>query len=116
MHSLSDIKISAVSEPITYSSSYASSDFAIMVYLDVGTLFTYHESQYQSDPTPYYYSSFVDTLGKETPRRLEADDFNYGDHILIVDLTTGKSIDFLSVLNFYYASGVEPLPSIDYLE
>ncbi|KYD24995.1 hypothetical protein B4110_3810 [Parageobacillus toebii] len=87
-----------------------------MVYLDVGTLFTYHESQYQSGPDPYYYSSFVDTLGKETPRRLEADDFNYGDHILIVDLKTGKSIDFFSVLNFYYASKVEPLPSIKYLE
>lgn len=115
-HSLSDIKISSISSPISYSSNYASSDFAIMVYLDVGTLFTYHESQYQSGPNPYYYSSFVDTLGKNTPRRLEADDFNYGDHILIVDLTTGKSIDFFSVLNFYYASGVEPLPSVNYLE
>lgn len=115
-HSLSDIKISAISNPITYSSNYASSNFAMMVYLNVGTLFTYHESQYQSGTNPYYYSSFVDTLGKTTPRRLDIDDFNYGNHILIVDLTTGKSIDFFSVLNFYYASGIEPLPSISYLQ
>ncbi len=56
-----------------------------MVYLDEGTLFIYHESQYQSGPDSYYYSSFVDTLGKKTPRRLEADDYNYGNLILIVD-------------------------------
>ncbi|GAB7387165.1 hypothetical protein BSNK01_10010 [Bacillaceae bacterium] len=59
-----------------------------------------------------------DSLTEEdpTPRRLEADDYNDGEHILIVDLTTGKPIDFFSVLNFYYASGVEPLPSINYLD
>ncbi|EPX60302.1 hypothetical protein D187_002388 [Cystobacter fuscus DSM 2262] len=40
---------------------------------------------------------------------------NWGDQILIYDLNTGKPIDFFSVLNFYYASGVEAVPTITWL-
>ena len=54
-------------------------------------------------------------LGKTTPRQIDTDDFNYGDHILIFDLNTGQPIDFYSVLNFYYGAGIETLPIINYL-
>lgn len=109
--SISYVKIKAVSGPYSYSSSYASSDNVMLIYLDEDTLYTYFESQFQSVPH-YYYSSFVDILGKTTPRRLEADDYQYGEHILVYDLNTGKPIDFYSVLNFYYGSGIENLPII----
>lgn len=114
-HSISNVKIKSISRPISYSSSYASSNNAIMIYLNTGTSFLYHESQYQSGTNPYYHSSFVDILGKTTPRQIDTDDFNYGDHILIFDLNTGQPIDFYSVLNFYYGAGIETLPIINYL-
>jgi hypothetical protein len=110
-HNISDVKILGVSGPYSYSSSYASSNNVMLIYLDVDTLFTYFESQFQSDPH-YYYASFDDILGKTTPRRLEADDYSYGDHILVYDLNTGTPIDFFSVLNYYYGAGVEALPTI----
>ncbi|MCY7892786.1 hypothetical protein MOB09_07090 [Bacillus vallismortis] len=113
-HSISDVKVKSVSAPVTYHSSYASSNSAVMVYLDTGTLFMHHVSAYQSGGG--YEDSFFDTLGKKTPRRLDADDQTYGDHILIVDTKTGKAIDFFSVLNYYYASGVESLPVISYIQ
>lgn len=113
-HNISDVKILGVSGPYSYSSSYASSNNVMFIYLDVDTLFTYFESQFQSDPH-YYYASFDDILGKTTPRRLEADDYSYGDHILVYDLNTGTPIDFYSVLNFYYGAGVEALPTITQL-
>ncbi|MCO4852555.1 hypothetical protein [Bacillus vallismortis] len=113
-HSVSDVKVKSVSAPVTYHSSYASSNSAVMVYLDTGTLFMHHVSAYQSGGG--YEDSFLDTLGKETPRRLDADDQTYGDHMLIVDTKTGKAIDFFSVLNYYYASGAESLPVISYIQ
>lgn len=113
-HSISSVKVKSVSDPVTYRSSYASSNSAVMVYLDTGTLFMHHVSAYRTGVG--YEDSFLDTLGKKTPRRLDADDQNYGDHILIVDLKTGKAIDFFSVLNYYYASGVESLPVISYIQ
>ncbi|QNU65355.1 hypothetical protein EHE19_010425 [Ruminiclostridium herbifermentans] len=113
--SISSVKIKNVVGPVTYSSSYASSQNVMLIYLDIGTLYTYFESQFQSVPH-YYYSSFVDVLGKTTPRRLDADDFNYGDHILAFDLNTGRSIDFYSVLNYYYAAGIESLPTITFIQ
>ncbi|WP_144525093.1 hypothetical protein [Bacillus pumilus] len=110
-HSVESVKVKSISAPVSYSAPYASSSEAILVYLDVETLFMYHESSFASGQ--YYHSSFVDTLGKTTPRRLDIDDMtNYGDHILAVDLKTGKPIDFFSVLNFYYAAGIEKLPTI----
>nr|WP_259407191.1 hypothetical protein [Bacillus safensis] len=110
-HSISSVKVKNISAPVSYSAPYASSSEAILVYLDVETLFMYHQSSYASGQ--YYHDTFVDTLGKTTPRRLDIDDMtNYGDHILAVDLKTGKPIDFFSVLNFYYAAGIEKLPTI----
>ncbi|MDM5299930.1 hypothetical protein QUF51_17400 [Bacillus pumilus] len=113
-HSISHVKVKKVSAPVSYSASYGSSSEAILVYLDVDTLFMYHQSSYASGQ--YYLDTFVDTLGKTTPRYLDLDDLtNYGDHILAVDLKTGKPIDFFSVLNFYYAAGIEKLPTIQTL-
>ncbi|MYL41218.1 hypothetical protein [Virgibacillus salexigens] len=115
-HNISDVHIKSISGPVNYSSSYASSSNALLIYLDEETLFTYHESSYRSGPPTQYSSSFVDTLGKTTPRRLDTDDLtNYGDHILVLDVNSGETIDFFSVLNYYYASGVEPIPTINFL-
>ncbi|PCK18929.1 hypothetical protein CEY02_18050 [Bacillus pumilus] len=110
-HSISNVKVKSISAPVSYSAPYASSSEAILVYLDVDTLFMYHQSSYESGQ--YYRDTFVDTLGKKTPRTLDIDDLtNYGDHILAVDLKTGQPIDFFSVLNYYYAAGIEKLPTI----
>ncbi|HBF7094883.1 TPA: hypothetical protein KOU56_003987 [Clostridioides difficile] len=114
-HKISSAKIKSVSAPISYKSQYVNSDNAIMVYLDKGTIFTYFESEFHSYPS-YYYSSFNDITGKKTPRALDTEDFNeYGEHILILDLESNKAIDFLSVLNLYYGSGIEPFPEINFL-
>ncbi|WNG23680.1 hypothetical protein F0U62_06295 [Cystobacter fuscus] len=115
-HSIYSAKILNVSAPVSYTSSYASSTNAILIYLDKGTGFMHHQSSFRSGPPVQYYSSFVDTIGKTTPRSLDSDDLtNWGDQILAYDLNTGKPIDFFSVLNFYYASGVEALPTITWL-
>ncbi|MEG1416093.1 MAG: hypothetical protein RSC49_05740, partial [Clostridium sp.] len=115
-HDIDEARVKSVSAPVSYKSSYASSNNAILVYLERDTLFTYFESAYQSGVSTAYYNSFIDTLGKKTPRRLDVDDMtNNGDHILVVDLDSGKPIDFFSVLNYYYASGVEPIPTINFL-
>lgn len=112
-HKIYNPTIRSVSAPVSYSSSYASSGQAILIYVGLGTGFMYHEAYYQSGPDHIYESSFYDTLGKRTPRNLDEDDLsNWGDHILVYDLNTNKTIDFFSVLNFYYAAGIEPLPTI----
>ncbi|MFC4662747.1 hypothetical protein [Oceanobacillus aidingensis] len=95
----------------SYNSNYTSSQQVLFLALDIDTGFMYNESQYQSGTNPIYHNSFVDTLGKKTPRRLDVHDFNYGEHILVFDISTGKTIDFFSGLNFYYAAGIEPLPT-----
>lgn len=112
-HEISNVKIASVSAPVSYTSSYASSSNAILIYLDTDTLFMYHQSYYQSGPDHIYESSFDDTLGKRTPRYLDDEDIDsYGPHILVYDLNTQKAIDFYSVLNFYYAAEIEPDPTV----
>ncbi|WP_410770678.1 hypothetical protein [Fontibacillus sp. BL9] len=103
--------ITGVSVPVSYSSSYASSSRAILLYVGENTGFMHHEAYYQSGPDHIYESSFYDTLGKRTPRSLDAEDMNW-DHILVYDLNTNKTIDFYSVLNYYYAAGIEPAPTV----
>ncbi|RFA34237.1 hypothetical protein CAI16_12175 [Virgibacillus dokdonensis] len=115
-HSVSDAKVKSIAGPVSYQSDYASSDNAILVYLDKETLFMHHVSSFRSGPPTQYEDSFVDTIGKTTPRRLDDDDLNnWGDHIIVFDVNKGRSIDFFSVLNFYYASGVESIPTIEFL-
>jgi len=114
-HSIDEVKVSSIKGPVSYSSSYASSSRAMLVYLDVDTLFMHHVSGYTSSP-PTHQDSFLDTLGKKTPRRLEADDYSIGDHILVYDINTGKAIDFFSALNYYYGSGVEDIPTITFIQ
>lgn len=114
-HNISNAKVKTVSAPVSYHSNYAKSNNAILIYLEEDTLFTYFESSFRSGPPTQYTSSFVDTIGKTTPRRLDDDIKNWGDHILVYDLNEQKPIDFFSVLNFYYAGGIEALPSIKLL-
>ncbi|WP_017472844.1 hypothetical protein [Amphibacillus jilinensis] len=116
-HTVSSVKVSNVSAPVRYQSQYASSANALLIYLDIDTLFMHHESYFRSGPPTQYESSFVDTIGKVTPRRLDQDDFDYwGDHILVYDIENNEAIDFFSVLNYYYASGVERTPTISFLQ
>jgi len=112
-HQLNDVRIWGIDlEPVTYEASYASSDSAILIEVGPETLFTYHESSYQSGGP--YFSSFYDMLGLRTPRRLDIVDVRvYGPHYLVLDLNTGEPIDFYSrVLNYYYNQGIERLPVI----
>lgn len=115
-HKVSNVKIGSISAPVSYSSAYASSNNAILIYLGVDSSFMYHESYYQSGPNHVYESSFYDTLGKLTPRSLDAEDINsFGPHLLVYDLNTQKAIDFYSVLNYYYAAGIESPPTVQAL-
>lgn len=115
-HSIFNVKVRSVSAPVSYSSSYASSNNALLIYLDKGTSFMHHASYYQSGPNHVYESSFEDVTGRITPRYLDQQDFDYwGDHILVYDLNTNRAIDFYSVLNFYYGTGVEAAPVVYYL-
>ncbi|MBM7542171.1 hypothetical protein [Amphibacillus cookii] len=116
-HTVSSVKIRNISSPVSYQSQYASSSNALLIYLDIGTLFMHHESYFRSGPPTQYESSFVDTIGLITPRRLDQDDFeHWGDHILVYDTENNETIDFFSVLNYYYASGVERTPTINFLQ
>ncbi|MFK4341311.1 MULTISPECIES: hypothetical protein [unclassified Paenibacillus] len=97
-----------------YTSNYASSDNAVLIVLNEGTLFTYFESAYSSGNPPYHSSSFVDTNGRTTPRRLDFIDMAGDPDILVYDLDKKKVIDFASSLNYYYAKGIEPHPTVVY--
>ncbi|GAA0368185.1 hypothetical protein [Bacillus horti] len=110
-HVISSVKFSSVLGPVTYSSNYANSDNAMIFFLDTQTLFTYFNSYYQSGPDHIYESTFYDTIGKRTPRRLDQEDIDFvGPHLLVYDLDTNQAIDFVSYLNYFYATGVEPDP------
>ncbi|RRJ62257.1 hypothetical protein EHV15_04305 [Paenibacillus oralis] len=112
-HKISNVKIASVSAPVSYTSAYASSNNAILIYLNEGTSFMHHAAYYQSGPDHIYESTFDDTLGKRTPRYLDEEDIEgYGPHILVYDLNTQKAIDFYSVLNYYYAAGIEAAPTV----
>ncbi|MDR6778899.1 MULTISPECIES: hypothetical protein [Paenibacillus] len=95
-------------------SNYASSDNAVLIVLNADTLFTYFESAYSSGNPPNQSSSFVDTSGRTTPRRLDFIDMAGDPDILVYDLDTKKVIDFVSNLNYYYAKGIEPQPTVVY--
>lgn len=115
-HEISDARVSYITTRVNYSSDYASSNNAVLIVLDEETLFTYHESEYHSGNPPYYYQSFVDTTGKVTPRRLDRllDDMVNNPKFLAYDLNTNQVIDFVSNFNYYYAMGIEPMPTVTY--
>lgn len=114
--SIGNVKVRTFSGPVAYESDYASSDSAILLYLNEGTAFSTFESTFIDEPFSYT-SSFNDVNGKATPRFLDSSDFTSSNHILVFDLNTGKVIDFLSDLNYYYhldenGASVEPVPTI----
>ena len=112
-HKVSEVKIKGRSRLVSYSSSYASSDLAILLYCDVGTNFLYFHSKYQSGPDHFYEQSFMDAYGRKTPRSLDEKDFEDGQsHVVVLDLHTGKLIDFYSQLNEYYGFGYEDTPVV----
>ncbi|MEK5506619.1 MULTISPECIES: hypothetical protein [unclassified Paenibacillus] len=113
-HNVSDVRIKSITTPVKYTSNYASSDNAVLIVLNADTLFTYFESAYSSGNPPYHSSSFVDTSGRTTPRRLDIIDMAGDPDILVYDLDTKKVIDFVSNLNYYYAKGIEPQPTVVY--
>ncbi|MBQ7955184.1 MAG: hypothetical protein IJ282_05490 [Lachnospiraceae bacterium] len=112
-HSVFNVKIKAMSSPVSYSSAKASSDCAVLLYCDEGTAFSYLHTYYQSGVDPVYESTTVDTTDRTTPRELDELDFVEGnEHILVYDMNTGSVIDFYSTLNIYYAGGYEAQPTI----
>lgn len=115
-HRLFDVHVKNLSDPVSYSSRYATSDCAIFVLCDVGTGFTYYYSYYQSGPDHYYLREFEDAFGKQTPRSLDSSDFEvWNNHVLVYDLNIGKVIDFYSPLNIYYGASIEPTPIYEFL-
>ncbi len=115
-HSVFNVKVKAMSSPVSYSSTYASSSCAVLLYCDKDTAFSYLHTYYQSGVDHIYQSSTTDTTGRTTPRALDDMDFLGGnEHILVVDLASGQVIDFYSTLNIYYANGYEAQPVINFL-
>jgi hypothetical protein len=114
-HSVFNVKIKAMSSPVSYSSAKASSDCAVLLYCDEGTAFSYLHTYYQSGVDPVYESTTRDTTDRTTPRALDELDFVEGnEHILVYDMNTGSVIDFYSTLNIYYAGGYEAQPTINF--
>jgi len=112
-HSVSNVKIKAVTGPAKWKSTKASSDAVMLIYCDVGTIFSFLHTYYQSAPDHTYWSSTNDTFGRSTPRTLDEADMEYS-HILAFDLYTGKVIDFYSPLHFFYVGGYESAPTITF--
>ena len=114
-HSVFNVKIKAMSSPVSYSSAKASSDCAVLLYCDEGTAFSYLHTYYQSGVDHVYESTTRDTTDRITPRALDELDFVEGnEHILVYDMNTGSVIDFYSTLNIYYAGGYEAQPTISF--
>jgi hypothetical protein len=110
---ISQTRITGNTTPCSYTSSYASSNNAVLLFVGANTYWHYFESQYVSGGP--YYSSFDDTVGKTTPRRIDSDDVeNWGPHYAVLDLDSGEIIDFFSILNFYYGAGIESIPTVTF--
>lgn len=101
------IKVKAISSPVKYHSTHASSDDAILIYCDIGTSFYYFHSRYQSGVNHTYWSTDHDVYGRKTPRALDQADIIVSKPILVLDLVSGKIIDFDSKLNEYYQKNAE---------
>lgn len=114
---LKNVKVRTISAPVTYTSQFASSNNAILIYLNEGTTYTYYETIIENSNSLNYSKSFVDPNGRITPRDLDSSDFVNANHILVFDLNTGKPIDFFSSLNYFYNdknSDREDAPTITY--
>ncbi len=105
-HEIYDAVVSGISGVGTYTSDYVTSDNAVILYLDIGTGYMYNESK-RNWNTGEHIFHFNDPAGNTTPRKLNADDIANYHCRLIFDLNTGRSIDFWSELNWYYAMKTE---------
>ncbi|ANY66852.1 hypothetical protein BBD42_10525 [Paenibacillus sp. BIHB 4019] len=113
-HSISDARVNYITTAVDYHSTNASSNNAVLIVLKEDTLFMYHYSTFASGPPTQYFQTFVDTKGYTTPRRFGLLDMLGNPQILVYDLNTNKVIDFVSDLNYYYANGIEPAPTVNY--
>lgn len=102
LHAVEEVKVANINfrRPFSYSSSYASSTFAVEVTLDEGTLFSYRNTYYHNGGG--FTTDTVDTTGHTTPRRLA-----YGEGVLIFSLNSMKPIDLIGDLNYYYYHKIE---------
>lgn len=105
-HDIDDGKIKSISTGTFYSNKRSVKN-ALWVKLDVDTLWTYTHSIVNNGST----LSFIDLVGKKTPRRFDSWDVGgqNGDHYLIYDMDTGKYVDFYSIYNVFFASGGQVL-------
>ncbi len=98
-YSIFNVKVKKIGTLMHYSNKNISADYVIPIYCDIDTAFTDFYSYYQSGVNPVFKRSGIDETGRNTPRKLDSDDFEHGhEHVLIYDVTTSTVIDFLSVL------------------
>jgi len=128
LHKIYDPIVASISGPVKYESDYASSNNAIIIELGEGTGYVHWYSEYYNggpitidDKDPY--------IKRPTPRPLDSIDFLVpplpkfpwltNPFTLVYCLDSGKAIDFVSVMNFYYLNGIEQVytvkPKIPYI-
>lgn len=70
-----------------------------------GTLFKYCDTNYGNGGP--FSIDFIDTIGQQTPRRLDEGDTTLYNCILIYSLNEMKPIDLYGGLNWYYYHKIE---------
>lgn len=108
--SVTEPKIYKVSVPISFeSTSGAYSPAAVLVYMDQGTMYCYKKSilNYVPGGVSGTSVSFIDfRMGTQTPRPFDRFDVEPPrDQVLVVDIATGKIIDFVGSANYFYHTG-----------
>lgn len=104
-HYISNARVKKVHRPITYTSNYVSSNNAVVIELDVDTLFTFFFSSFNSANPDAAVRSFVDISGQLTPRAFTSADINGTTQYLIYDLNTNTAIDYYGIYNYFYNGG-----------
>jgi len=104
-HYINNARVKRVHRPITYTSDYVSSTNAVVIELDVDTLFTFFFSSFDSSNPSGAIRSFVDISGQLTPRAFTSADINGTTQYLIYDLNTNKAIDYYGIYNYFYNGG-----------
>lgn len=103
--SISNITVRSVNIG-SYTTNKYSTNNALFVSVGVGTLWTIMRSQYTNnygDVT--HVMNYFDATGRETPRRLDALDMEYGPHYIVIDMNTNQVVDFASPYNYLWQSG-----------
>ncbi len=103
--SISDITVRRVNVG-SFSSNKYSTNNALFVSVGVGSLWTIMRSHYTNNNGDVtHIMNYFDASGRETPRRFDALDMEYGPHYIVIDMDTNKVVDFASPYNYLWQSG-----------